>query len=666
MRDRVVRTAKIPKIFSDVVTENLGNDTFKQVSGLATFLEKLFPDLQVRYIDDSNRDAFNGFLSANHLNMNAQAVLCGNTVYIPRTLSDIDILLEEFLHPLIEVLYNDKREFFDAMLEEAKKDFSLLARQIDMSYSNNSGFNQTVRDKELVTQALSRYFRDDLGKRKSHHNTFKYFVNKFIRFIKDLFGIGHAPEFSKTKLGTRLIPINSLTNLYTLSDLAHALNTKGISFDVSKGLKRQVTYHLSSANFDEDKYEAERLDEHRTAIYRKQDYIIPVLVGYDETTLHDGEPIPIRLWEKWMEGVGTLPDGKGNYKSKKNTTREDWEKYYGKEDGDFLYDLNEYSISIGDTEEKYKQDRLEAIYDDREGELFPELSFFKKEELVSRKDKVQSSKVFSKELQDAISTGNWTEETKQELNDIINQIENGTLLFQRFPQKLGAKITGVLAQAETLVSGGPQSTSSEGFGDKAKLFKARQAEGKIQEQIIESWAKKEGLWLNDYTDKNAKPYASLEKVLSSEYEESYGGSEALIYQDKEHQEVVKAISLLHNDDNVQMALDRIVLHNTIFPSTSYTIIGFGRDSLGHFRIIAKQKFIQGESTEASEINGFVKNFGLEEKDGWFYTQNEMFRITDLSPLNVLKDENGELQVIDCDIELKNKETGFIQNTAKTE
>jgi len=264
--------------------------------------------------------------------------------------------------------------------------------------------------------------------------------------------------------------------------------------------------------------------------------------------------------------------------------------------------------------------------------------------------------IFSKALQKSISTGNWTEETLNELDTLTNKKENGQLLFKRFPQEVGTGITGILAKAEALISGSSQGTSVQSFKDRLEQFQVRQSEGKEQEQAVESWAKEEGIWLNDYTDNKANPYPSLETMLSSEYEESYGGSESYVYQDKEHQEVVKAISLLHCDDNVQIALDRMVLHNQLFPNTAYSIIGFGRDSLGHFRIIAKQKFVQGESASSEEIKNFAEKLGLREEQGWWYSQDGLFKITDLSPLNVLKDINGELQVIDCDIELVSKAT----------
>jgi hypothetical protein len=229
---------KIPKIFSDLITSEHSLATQQQMNAINAFMQKLFPGIQLSVFD--NDVDFHNFLDKYHLNPYAEALLVGNTIYVNRALRNADTLLEEYLHPFVEILYNDKPEFFKAMLEEAKKSFTLLNYQIHESYDKGA----EIEEKELVTQALSRYFRENLGESKNKHNNFKSFVNRFIKFIKDIFGLESTPEFNKTKNGTRIIPIDSLTNLTNLSDLATALNTEGISFDIKKGLNKQVTYHL--------------------------------------------------------------------------------------------------------------------------------------------------------------------------------------------------------------------------------------------------------------------------------------------------------------------------------------------------------------------------------------------------------------------------------------
>jgi len=263
---------RIKKVYTDLISQS--EDAFAnrdQMNGLYEFLHQLFPHIKIRTFDSRHLDgvnySFHEFLNEYGLNPNAEAVLIGDTIYTSKNLRDADILLEEFLHPLIEIIYNDKREFFNNFLDEAKKLFSRLDKQIQDSYPDRNGFNQEVRDKELVTQALARYFRESLGEKKTRHNTFKYFVTKFLRYIEDIFGHLVPPSLNKRN-GIHIVSIDNITNVYGLRDLADALNTKGITIDVRKGFKRSETYHVTS-NFDESKYDTERLDEHRVAIYKR-------------------------------------------------------------------------------------------------------------------------------------------------------------------------------------------------------------------------------------------------------------------------------------------------------------------------------------------------------------------------------------------------------------
>ena len=51
----------------------------------------------------------------------------------------------------------------------------------------------------------------------------------------------------------------------------------------------------------------------------------------------------------------------------------------------------------------------------------------------------------------------------------------------------------------------------------------------------------------------------------------------------------------------ELALDRIPLHNTLFPETRLVVLGFGRTSDGDFQIIVQQSFIHGTSLTDDEI-----------------------------------------------------------------
>lgn len=379
-QDKRVVDKGLPKTFSDVIEAEENNATREQMNDITSFMQTLFPGIKVKTV--ANQEEFANFLNKYHLNAYAEAVLIGDTIYTRKDLRNADTILEEFLHPFVEILFNDKQDFFNAMLAEAKSNFSLLEEQINSSYSSSSIFDtsQSIRDKELVTQALSRHFRESLKGSKKTHNKFSYFLNKFIRFVKDLFGYDNAPNFAKTKQGTQLIPISSLTNLNTLHEIADALNTKGISFNIKKGLKGEATYHLTHTNPEEQKYETEKLDEYHIAVYKKPDDTIQV---WTENEYNNA--LSRSIYEIYKKEIDNFKEAI-KQKVSINTFMDNLSSKYGFGEGSVEYmDLSELfdwvlkdngtAVDIVLTDKKDKESRLMATYDNRQGGDFPNLSF---------------------------------------------------------------------------------------------------------------------------------------------------------------------------------------------------------------------------------------------------------------------------------------------------
>ncbi|MCQ2076632.1 MAG: hypothetical protein MJZ20_06330 [Bacteroidaceae bacterium] len=273
-------------------------------------------------------------------------------------------------------------------------------------------------------------------------------------------------------------------------------------------------------------------------------------------------------------------------------------------------------------------------------------------------------------------------ETIDELNNLIKDIENGRKEFRRYNKELlrgkynafsrsgeaneGASL--LLArdagrnQAEYANQGAKREESAK------ERFERRQKEGRRQEKIIEAWAKANDLWLNDYEDPDGNTANSLEDLLNSQWSFMINGSEADVYRYDENT-VLKSINLSHYDDNLQMALDKFVLHNAISPNAPLEVVGFGRDSLGHFRIIALQPYIKGTELTDKEFNAFLKELGTTEDNGWHNLS--YFKVTDIAPYNIKKYHNTttgkyEYGIIDADFRLleedANVDNSIVDNT----
>ena len=83
-------------------------------------------------------------------------------------------------------------------------------------------------------------------------------------------------------------------------------------------------------------------------------------------------------------------------------------------------------------------------------------------------------------------------------------------------------------------------------------------------------------------------------------------------------------------------LEKVILHNSIFPDTFYYFIGFaGYD---------------GRSV-MPEIETYMAAIGFTKKNHEGRFANNMYEVWDLVPRNVLKDKDGDIYVVDAEIKI---------------
>jgi len=257
--------------------------------------------------------------------------------------------------------------------------------------------------------------------------------------------------------------------------------------------------------------------------------------------------------------------------------------------------------------------------------------------------------LLSSEVDNAIKTGKWSKQALNKVENLVNKIENGEIIFKRRAQETGSsneKVNGIYAAASLLLRGHEKSASQK-YRDSKEKFNSESKEGREQERIIEAWAKAADLWLNDYTDENGNKAKSLEDLLESQWDYIDQGSEAEVRRFDDNT-IIKSINMSHYNDNVTRLIDKIGIHNQLFPETALSIVGFGRDSLGHFRVIVTQPYVKGQQLTDAEFDDFIKKHNLKLVNGVATSMDGSVSITDLAPYNIIKDINGEYQVIDAD------------------
>ena len=172
----------------------------------------------------------------------------------------------------------------------------------------------------------------------------------------------------------------------------------------------------------------------------------------------------------------------------------------------------------------------------------------------------------------------------------------------------------------------------------------------IQEVLVECWARHTGYWLDDTS-----------RYLFSKYGHEIGsGSESHVYKDGAY--VIKEWKTFKYE-SLQLALDRITIHNTLFPETAMEVLKFGRTSSGNFAVVLKQPFIEIDANIVSdrEVIKFMDDIGFEDISNTRFNSpqysnihsefaNQDFYIADLHKENIVsftRDGDVHYFVLDC-------------------
>ena len=249
----------------------------------------------------------------------------------------------------------------------------------------------------------------------------------------------------------------------------------------------------------------------------------------------------------------------------------------------------------------------------------------------------------------AIAAGGFSKETLQMINSLTNDILYGRKDFNGFTLsehaglcKGGAPLIGasiVVGYARRSLTSGSNAEGGEGSSPANWEIDER------QEQLLEEWAKAQGLWFEhseSIIEKNFGPMIAQ-------------GAEAKVYYKEGDLSVAKERTSIYS--TTQKALDAITLHNYLFPETAMRVIGFTRDSDGLLRIVLTQPYIRcPRLATKEEIDTMVSEKGF--RDNWqgqgVNYISERLVLEDMHPANVFIDElTGKPTCIDCIVKFTN-------------
>ena len=236
------------------------------------------------------------------------------------------------------------------------------------------------------------------------------------------------------------------------------------------------------------------------------------------------------------------------------------------------------------------------------------------------------------------------------LNNVI-QSPNGTKnVFQRIPQEVfgGLSEGGRRNVQASLIGRAVQST------DKTESRRIH-ASGytKIQE-VIGQWAERDGAWSDT-------PEADL-RQKGFKNNPNDDGSEARVFSRDGIPVLYKTIDFSHYSD-FELMLDRIAIHNAVFPEMAMHVVGFGMrddtpDILEQFSqgfcVIISQPEAYGQTPTLEDMErGMKERFFDLSQNGFFWVNgHDNIVIADVHDQNAVISPGGKLLVFDCEAFLK--------------
>lgn len=170
------------------------------------------------------------------------------------------------------------------------------------------------------------------------------------------------------------------------------------------------------------------------------------------------------------------------------------------------------------------------------------------------------------------------------------------------------------------------------------------------EETLSEWAERDGCW-KDYADSYCREqgYRTFGRLIN--------GSEANIYYRESTGKCIKVIDITHYPDGIQGLMDKISIHNSLFPESQYHVEGFGvkdtADDHTGYSVIVTQNFIRGTHPTTQQIHDMMelKQLRRNAKTSSCITGDGTIEVDDLNFFNIIVTPKNNVCVIDCDARL---------------
>ena len=173
------------------------------------------------------------------------------------------------------------------------------------------------------------------------------------------------------------------------------------------------------------------------------------------------------------------------------------------------------------------------------------------------------------------------------------------------------------------------------------VYEAQRGAGKAdvtpfetEQRVAEQYAKSQGFWIP------MPEVFDLGVPGPSGHENDTYVAEKVIYK----------VNNLLNSGSIVGLLNKLLMHNTIFPDTAYSFYGLaGFDGRTVQPVIIQPRVAEARPATQIMIDTYMAALGFEKtaEEGRF--TNGMYDVWDLVPRNVLTDSEGDIFVVDAEI-----------------
>lgn len=229
------------------------------------------------------------------------------------------------------------------------------------------------------------------------------------------------------------------------------------------------------------------------------------------------------------------------------------------------------------------------------------------------------------------------------LNELTRRVSMGEAWYSRLAKEDQGGISSIAHIAGIILS--------------ERLINGRELRPHIQiEAEVETWARVMGCWITETELRD----------LSDEHSLFSSGTESRVYVDRCRNNVWKIMHPREGYDSVSLGdmLNEVAIFNSVFKSTHYDVIGFGRDDSNMFCAICQQPVVKGrtitrigmdehggdESWIKSSYEKAMVQRGFEY-DCYTWTKDQ-YAVTDITGSNVVELFDGTVVVIDADVKYR--------------